>query len=282
MKNNYNEEVDKLVKNGVKNIKETCKTLNNDKPIFKKEDYNLTEGNPIYFDIDKFERATGSIAILSKNTIPLVIKKKLKYPDPYGWSKNLENKNVFERCHIIAYSLSARLADKKNLFIGTNFLNTSIMAKIERRVYNYIMEDNVKVLYKVTIRYKGIDQIPTGVLIEAESLDDNFSVCEFCYNVQKDVKFNYKDGTIIEDTRINLIRRAKNLLNKKINLHITKKDKEQIKDYIIDRKKKKIHLKDANCKMVDNIGLKFLNETTATKTELLKVDLTACSCCNEN
>ena len=282
MKNNYNEEVNKIVNNGVKNIKETSKILNNDKPIFKKEDYNLTEGKPLYFDIDKLERATGAMAILSKNTIPLVIKKNLKYPNPYGWNKNLENKNVFERCHIIAYSLFARFADKKNIFIGTNFLNTSIMAKIERRVHNYIMENNVKVLYKVTIRYKGVDQIPTGILIEAKSLDDDFNVCEFCYNVQKGVKFNYKDGTIIEDTRLNSIRKAINLLNKKSNLHIIKKNKEQTKDYIIDRKKLQFHLKDANCKTIDNIGLKFLNETTATKTELLKVDLTACNCCNEN
>lgn len=282
MKNNYNEEVNKLVKNGIKNIKETSKTLNNNKPIFKKEDYNLTEGEPIYFDIDKLERATGAMAILSKNTIPLVIKKNLKYPNPYGWNKSLENKNVFERCHIIAYSLSARFANKKNIFIGTNFLNTSIMAKIERRVYNYIMENNVKVLYKVTVLYKGIDKIPTGILIEAKSLDDDFNVCEFCYNVQKGVKFNYKDGTIIEDTRINLIRKARKLLNKKDDLHIIKKDKKQIKDYIIDREKMQFHLKDANCKMMDNIRLKFLNETTAMKTELLKADLTACVCCNRD
>ena len=98
----------------------------------------------------------------------------------------------------------------------------------------------------------------------------------------KGVKFNYKDGTIIEDTRINSIRKAKNLLNKKSNLNIIKKTKEQTKDYIIDRKKLQFHLKNANCKKIDNIGLKFLNETTATRTELLKVDLTSCNCCNEN
>ena len=67
------------------------------------------------------------------------------------------------------------------------------MAKIEKTIYKYIMENDVKVLYKVTIKYRGIDQIPTGVLIEAQSLSDNFSVCEFCYNIQRNVKFNYKD-----------------------------------------------------------------------------------------
>lgn len=74
---------------------------------------------------------------------------------------------MFERCHIIAYSLSAKLVDKKNIFIGTETLNKSIMAKIEKRIYNYIIENDVRVLYKVTIKYKGVDQIPTGLLIEA-------------------------------------------------------------------------------------------------------------------
>lgn len=167
MEENYKEKVDKLVEIGAKDIKQNSITLNNDKPIFEKSNFNITEGKPIYFELDKFGRSNGAIAVLSKNTIPLVIKKNLKYPDPYGWTKNLENKNVFERCHIIAYSLSAKLVDKKNIFIGTETLNKSIMAKIEKRIYNYIIDNDVRVLYKVTIKYKGVDQIPTGLLIEA-------------------------------------------------------------------------------------------------------------------
>ena len=81
--------------------------------------------------------------------------------------RSLENKNIFERCHIIAYSLSARLADRKNIFIGTGTLNTSIMATIENKIRGYIKENDVRILYKVTVKYKGIDQIPTGILIEA-------------------------------------------------------------------------------------------------------------------
>lgn len=114
------------------------------------------------------------------------------------WTKNLEGKYLFERCHIIAYSLSAKLADKRNLFIETNDLNTSIMIKIENKIKKYITENNVRVLYRVTIKYKGKNQIPTGILVEAKSLEDEFSVCEFCCNVEKNVKFKYTDETIKE------------------------------------------------------------------------------------
>ena len=76
------------------------------------------------------------------------------------------------------------------------------MKKIENRVKKYIKENDVRVLYRVTVKYKGKNQILTGILIEAKSLDDEFSVCEFCYNIQKGVKFKYSDGTVIEDKRI--------------------------------------------------------------------------------
>jgi len=267
MENNYNEEVNKLVQDGVKNIKENHKTLNNNKPVFI-ENYNLNEGEIQYFDIDRYERVTGAVAVLSKNTIPLVIKKHLKYPDPYGWSKTLEKKDVFERCHIIAYSLFARSADKKNIFIGTETLNISIMAKIEKRIYKYIKKNNVKVLYKVTVKYKGIDQIPTGILIESQSLEDDFCVCEFCYNIQKYVKFNYKDGTIIEDTKPTIIKKIKSLAKKRSNAK--KKANEQLKDYVIDREKMQFHLKKANCDIANKIEKKFLNETTATRKRFRK------------
>ena len=40
MKKSYIKEVNKLVETGVKNIKENTVTLNNNKPIFDKDDFN--------------------------------------------------------------------------------------------------------------------------------------------------------------------------------------------------------------------------------------------------
>lgn len=198
---NYNNIVNELVLKGTNNIKDRIVPLNNEKPVFNKEDYKIVEGEPIYFEPDIYKRSQGAIALITRNTMPLVIRKKLVYPNPYGWSKNLENKNLFERCHIIAYSLSARKADRKNIFIGTSDLNTKIMMIIENKVKNYLKNNDVKILYRVTIKYKENNQIPTGILIEAQSLDDDFSICEFCYNIQENVEFSYTDGTLISDNR---------------------------------------------------------------------------------
>lgn len=283
MKTSYDDKVQQLVEKSTKNIKEYSITLNNDKPEFQKQDYKVVEGEPIYFEPDELERSSGAIAIISKTTIPLVIKKNLKYPNPYGWNSNLENKNVFERCHIIAYSLSAKLADKRNIFIGTETLNISIMSKIEKRVHKHIMKNDVKVLYKVTIKYKGSNKIPTGILIEAQSLDDDFSVCEFCYNIQRNAKFNYKDGSIIEPRKLNIIEKVQNVVKKKEKSNKPRKPKNPnnaTHNYIINRQTNEFHLKDSNCVNLKNVDSKYINETIASKKDLMKVDLKECSKCN--
>ena len=92
MEENYKKKVNELVENGAKNIEENSIPLNNGKPIFEKSDFNLVEGEPVYFEPDELGRSSGAIAILSKYTIPIVIKKGLTYPEPYGWTKSLENK----------------------------------------------------------------------------------------------------------------------------------------------------------------------------------------------
>ncbi len=93
--------------------------------------------------------------------------------------------------------MSAQSTDKENLFIGTNDLNTSIMKTIENKVNEHIKNYNCNILYKVTMKYRKEDQIPIGVLIEAKSLNDDFSICKFCYNVEKYIKFDYANGNII-------------------------------------------------------------------------------------
>lgn len=147
---NYINEVNRLVENGTNNIKKKVVILNDDKPIFNKKDFDIIEGTPKYFGVDKYGRVMGAIALLSKNTIP-------------------------------------KITEKENLFIGTNDLNRSIMKHIENKVNDYIKNNDYNVLYKVTIKYKGTDKIPTGILIEAKSIDGELNICQFCYNVEKNI-----------------------------------------------------------------------------------------------
>lgn len=75
----YKKIVEKLVDNGTDNIKKKIIILNNNKPIFTKQDLDVVEGKPKYFGLDKYGRITGAIAVLSKNTLPIITEKELEY-----------------------------------------------------------------------------------------------------------------------------------------------------------------------------------------------------------
>lgn len=237
-----------------------------------------------YLETDKYGRSTGAIALLNKNTRPKVRTEDLEYPNPCNWTENLNKKEVYERCHIIAYSLLSRNTDKMNLFIGTEHLNISIMRKIENDVDEYIDDHDNNVLYKVTIKYKDDNQIPTGILIEAKAInDDSLRVCEFCYNIQPNVKINYKNGDIIEDKRTD----KEKIINKKQKSNSNKKDKnsetknkEPLQDYILNVQKNEFHI-DKECIGLKNVKSEFIQETRARKSDVEKAELKPCEkCCN--
>ena len=71
------------------------------------------------------------------------------------------------------------------------------MLIFENKVSKYIKETSNHVLYRVTPIYKGSNLLPTGVLIEAYSVEDNgkgikFNV--FIYNIQEGIEIDYKTG----------------------------------------------------------------------------------------
>lgn len=278
---NYKEIVEDLVNNGADNIKKKTVILNDNKPILGKEDFNVIEGNPKYWGTDKYGRITGAIALLSKNTIPIITEKELEYPRPYGWNENLEKvKGVFESCHIIAYNLSAQNTTKENLFIGTNDLNKSIMKQIENEVNNYIKNYNSKVLYKVTVKYKGTDQIPLGILIEAQAIDDEFSICSFCYNIERYFKFNYSDGTMIYDNR--KFRKAKDngkVIEKQDKAKTENKNIEIKRDYYINIKTKECHYS-KECEKLKDVEAKYIQGTRTTESVILESGFKMCNKCN--
>lgn len=155
------------------------------------------------------------------------------------------------------------------------------MFSIENEVKDYIEDNNVRVIYKVTIKYKNTNQIPTGILIEAVSLDDELSMCRFCYNTEKNVIFEYTDGTIIKNTlpkKIGLIiKKEKNKSNK--DNENKKKPNNTNQNFVINRKTNEYHLYENNCKLLDKVEPKYIIETRFKVKELEKKDLIPCKKC---
>ena len=175
--------------------------INNGVPSFSKEDIN-TECFEHYSDLDDKGRCGVAFANLGKETMPTDEDKRTSLTDitPSGWQDDeegiLNGKSLYNRCHLIAFSLSAENKNKENLITGTNYFNISGMTSFESKVRNYLKAniDN-HVLYRVTPIFEGDNLLASGVHLEAQSVEDNtihYNV--YIYNVQPGVKINYATG----------------------------------------------------------------------------------------
>jgi DNA-entry nuclease len=104
---------------------------------------------------------------------------------------------LYNRCHLIAYCLTAENANEKNLITGTRYMNVSGMLPFEEQVAKYLETYDNHVLYQVTPIYDGNNLVASGVLMEAYSVEDDGEVicfCVYCYNVQPGVEIDYRTG----------------------------------------------------------------------------------------
>ena len=83
--------------------------INNGIPIsLTDDDYNVIEGKPKYTDANEYGKSGSATAIISKNTLAVYTSENIEYPYPINWSKTISNTHIYNRAHIIAYSLSAK------------------------------------------------------------------------------------------------------------------------------------------------------------------------------
>ena len=121
---------------------------------------------------------------------------------PSGWhtvkyTGVVDGNYLYNRCHLIAYCLTAENANKKNLITGTRYMNNEGMLPYEEKTARYIDKTNNHVLYRVTPVFEGSNLVASGVLMEAYSVEDQgkgFCFCTYCYNVQPGVAIDYATG----------------------------------------------------------------------------------------
>ena len=77
------------------------------------------------------------------------------------------------------------------------------MLPFENLTADYVKETGNHVMYRVTPVFEGGNLVASGVLMEAESVEDEGDGVEYCvyvYNVQPGVVINYATG---ENTAVN-------------------------------------------------------------------------------
>ena len=181
--------------------------INNNQPFFKEKD--LTEkAFEKYSSLDSLGRSGVAYANICKDTMPTTQRGEIGAVHPSGWhtvkyTDRIDGNYLFNRCHLIGYQLAGENANEKNLITGTRYMNVTGMESYENLVAKYVRYKKGHVLYRVTPIYEGKNLVASGVLMEAESVEDKgegIRFCVYCYNVEPGVIIDYKSGTSKQDT----------------------------------------------------------------------------------
>lgn len=177
--------------------------INNNIPFFDENDY-AKETFESYSKLDSLDRCGVAYANVSRELMPTEERGKIRDIKPSGWRQakyeGIVDSNppyLYNRCHLIAYCLTAENANEQNLITGTHYMNVEGMLPFEEEVARYLDRNDNHVLYRVTPIFEGNNLVASGVLMEAYSIEDNgtgICFCVYCYNVQPGVTIDYRTG----------------------------------------------------------------------------------------
>ncbi|MBR4178175.1 MAG: DNA/RNA non-specific endonuclease [Bacilli bacterium] len=175
--------------------------LNNNEPEFG-DLARTTESFEVYSPLDKLGRCGEAYANIGIDLMPTSKRESIGSIKPSGWKIAkydiiTDGLYLYNRCHLIAYQLTAENANPKNLITCTRHANADLMQQYEIKVGNYIRKTSNHVLYRSTPIFEGDNLVATGIQLEALSIEDNgkgikFNV--FIYNVQPGIEIDYKTG----------------------------------------------------------------------------------------
>lgn len=240
--------------------------INENVPFFTESDFT-EEAFETYSDLDELGRCGAAFANVGKETMPTEERGQIGMIKPSGWQTVkydcVDGKYLYNRCHLIGYQLSAENANEKNLITGTRYLNVYGMLPFENMVADYIKNTGNHVLYRITPIYQDKNLVASGVLMEAQSVeDDTIRFCVYCYNVQPGIQIDYATG------KSSLAAGSEE----------ASKAPDQEATYILNENSKKIHTPD--CPSVQDTKPKNRKEYHGLLQELLDDGYTGCKNCN--
>lgn len=244
--------------------------LNENQPDFPEEDYT-TNSFETYSPLDELGRCGTAYANIGTDLMPTEERGSIGQVKPSGWHTVkydcVDGKYLYNRCHLIGYQLSGENANEENLITGTRYLNVEGMLPFEDQVADYVQETGNHVLYRVTPVYEGEDLVAGGVVMEAESVEDDGQGVRFCvyvYNVQPGVSIDYTTGDSWLDTEDRPVESPA----------ATAADEEH---YVLNTNSMKFHLPD--CAGVESMSPANRQDYTGSRQELLDQGYSPCGTC---
>ena len=238
-------------------------TIHDNVPFFSEENFT-TDAFETYSELDDLGRCGTAYANICKEIMPTEKRGKIGMVKPSGWHTvkyaGIDGNYLYNRCHLIGYQLSAENANENNLITGTRYLNVTGMLPFENMVADYVNETGNHVLYRVTPIYTQQNLVVDGVLMEAQSVEnDDLSFCVYCYNVQPGIEIDYHTG----DSKPSKITPPFNTIEN---------------HYILNKNTKKFHRPD--CNSVQDIKPKNKEEFSGDTRSLIQQGYSPCKNCN--
>ena len=246
--------------------------VNNNQPFFQTDELT-TQSFKQFSELDSLGRCGVAYACIGTDSLPNEERGAIGMIKPSGWhtvryDDIIEDKYLYNRCHLIAFELSGENANPQNLITGTRYMNVKGMLPFENRVRSYVENTNQHVMYRVAPVFEGNNLVATGVLMEGYSVEDNGKgVCfnVFCFNVQPHIKINYADGTSEVD-----------YLHESEESTFDSND-DSVTTYILNTNTKKFHYPD--CDSVNDMKEKNKQEFTGSREEVIEMGYSPCGRC---
>ncbi len=226
-----------------------------------------------YGPLDNLGRATMAFALVSDETRPKSGEKRQSISEihPSGWRQaqydSIQGGSLYNRSHLIAWSLSDENANPRNLITGTTYMNQETMQGFEQRILGHIRNTGNHVLLRVTPVYQGSELVARGVHYEAQSIEDGgraISINAFLWNVQPGIAIDYATGeSQIEVTD---------------ELTPTSSAPNAVADYILNTRSKKFHY--PTCASVRDMKEKNKDYFTGSREDVMQQGYTPCGNCH--
>lgn len=270
-------------------------------PAFTADELAYAEENlgyESYSDLDELGRCGTASACLGPETMPDRDEERESIYEvrPTGWQTarydSVEGESLYNRCHLIAWSLSAENANAENLVTGTRWMNAKEMLPVEEEVARYIDRTGNHVLYRSTPVFEGDELVCRGVLIEARSLEDDGSgiyLAVWCPNVQPGIAIDYDDGDNWESDEAEGGEQASGASSQSGNDSVNgasgatgQQDASsgtlQASDYVLNTNSMRFHRPD--CPSVQETAAHNREAFHGTRDELLELGYEPCGRCN--
>lgn len=167
-----------------------------------------------FANLDNLNRTSGvTTAYLNSQNATNASLRSEQTVQPTGWHNNHGRTQIYNRGHLVAYSISkgidsdgnyqANLAsgdqnNLKNLFTQTAYANQSIQTIYEQKVRTALYQGQ-KVIYQAQPIFRGNELMARGIHLQAISSNGDVNFNVYIYNVQPGYRFNYATGKVTKD-----------------------------------------------------------------------------------